>query len=230
MVVNSGGDKERFYDTIADRFDEVVNRYDLERRLEIVFDEMLASDVLAGRKLLDVGCGTGWFAKRAVSHGAHVTALDIGVRLLAKTREKCDASLVAADACRLPFPDGAFDIVVSSECIEHTREPLRALAEMCRILKEGGSLVITVPNKFWRPSATFAAIFKLRPYEGLENWLWWWELRRGLSKGQVRIVAMSGFHLFPPLISASWPLLRYVDRFGPTIGPVMLNLVVKAVK
>jgi 2-polyprenyl-6-hydroxyphenyl methylase/3-demethylubiquinone-9 3-methyltransferase len=230
MTVSRRAAKERFYDTIADRFDEVVNRYDLGRRIEIVFDEMLAGESLAGRRLLDVGCGTGWFAQRAVSHGARVAALDIGARLLAKTREKCDASLVAADACRLPFPNGAFDIVVSSECIEHTQEPLRAVAEMCRILKPGGSLVITVPNKFWRLSATFAAIFKLRPYEGLENWLWWWELRSGLRKGHVRIVAMFGFHLFPPLVAASWPFLRSMDRFGARIGPVMVNLAVKAVK
>lgn len=222
--------KERFYDTIADCFDEVVNRYDLGRRIEIVFDEMLAGESLAGRTFLDVGCGTGWFAQRAVSEGARVTALDIGAKLLAKTREKCDASLVAADACRLPFPDDAFDIVVSSECIEHTQEPLRAVAEMCRILKSGGTLVITVPNKFWRPSATFAAVFKLRPYEGLENWLWWWELRRSLTKEDVRIAAMSGFHLFPPVVAASWPFLRYADRFGMTVGPLMLNLAVKAIK
>ena len=222
--------KERFYDTIADRFDAVMNPYDLGRRVEIVFDELLAEETLANRRLLDVGCGTGWFSQRAAACGAKVTALDIGIRLLNKTREKCEASLVAADACRLPFLDRTLDIVVSSECIEHTREPLRAVAEMCRVLRPGGILVITVPNKFWRLSATFAAVFKLRPYEGLENWLWWWQLRRALRKGNTRIVSMFGFHLFPPLLRVSWPLLRYIDRFGQAIGPVMLNLAAKAVK
>lgn len=222
--------KERFYDTIADRFDAVMNRYDLGRRLEVVFDDLLAGEPLAGKTLLDVGCGTGWFAERATMNGARVIALDIGVRLLEKTREKCPARLVAGDACHLPLVDGAVDIVISSECIEHTQAPLQAVREMCRVLKPGGTLVVTVPNKFWKLSATFAAIFKLRPYEGLENWMWWGELRRGLRTEKMRIVTMSGFHLFPPVVHASWPLLRYFDRFGGVIGPVMLNVAVKAVK
>lgn len=222
--------KELFYDTIADRFDTVMNRYDLTRRVEIVFDELLGGASLEGLRLLDAGCGTGWFSARAAARHARVISLDIGVRLLEKTREKCPAALVAGDACHLPFADSTLDIVISSECIEHTQEPLQAVRELCRVLKPGGTLIITVPNRFWRWSATFAAVFKLRPYEGLENWLWWWELRRGLRTEKMRIVAMSGFHLFPPLVRASWPVLRYVDRFGGLIGPVMLNLAVKAEK
>jgi ubiquinone/menaquinone biosynthesis C-methylase UbiE len=226
----SASAKERFYDTIADRFDEVMNRYDLGRRLEIVFDELLEGQSIDGKTVLDAGCGTGWFSQRATELGAEVTALDIGVKLLEKTRQKCGAALVAGDACRLPFHGAAFDVVMSSECIEHTQDPLGAIGEMCRVLKPGGTLIVTVPNKTWHWSATFAAAFKLRPYEGLENWLGWWQLRRRLRQQDMRIVAMSGFHLFPPLFKATWPLLRYTDRFGRSIGPVMLNLAVKAVK
>jgi ubiquinone/menaquinone biosynthesis C-methylase UbiE len=229
-MTQAAGAKERFYDTIADRFDEVMNRYDLGRRIEIVFDELLADRSIAGKAFLDAGCGTGWFSQRAAGLGANVIALDIGVKLLEKTRQKCDAALVAGDACRLPFRDAAFDVVMSSECIEHTQDPLGAVSEMCRVLKPGGTLVITVPNKVWHWSATFAAVFTLRPYEGLENWLGWWQLRRWLRERDMRIVAMSGFHLFPPLFRVSWPFLRFTDRLGRTIGPFMLNLAVKAVK
>lgn len=222
--------REFFYDEIAERFDAVMNRYDLDRRLEIVFDDFLAGEPLAGRTLLDVGCGTGWFAERAAAQHARVVALDVGVRLLAKTREKCKVALVAGDACRLPFMDGALDVVVSSECIEHTRDPLSAVREMGRVLKPGGVLVLTVPNKVWRLSATIAGALKLRPYAGLENWVWWWELRRGMRKQGMRVVKMSGFHLFPPVLRATWPVLRYLDRFGGLIGPAMLNVAIKAVK
>lgn len=222
--------KERFYDTIADRFDAVMNRYDLDRRLDLVFHKYLAGEPLAGRTLLDVGCGTGWFAARATARQAHVTALDVSVRLLEKTRQKCPAALVAGDACRLPFPDAAFDFVMSSECIEHTHDPLQAVREMCRVVKPGGTVVLTVPNRIWRWSATFAAVFKLRPYEGLENWVSWWQLRRTLHSHGMRIVGMTGFHLFPPVLRFTWPTLRYLDRFGGAIGPVMLNVAVKAVK
>lgn len=222
--------KELFYDTIADRFDAVMNQYDLRRRIEIVFDDLLARESLAGKTLLDAGCGTGWFAQRAAAQGAHVLALDVGIRLLGITREKCRAKLVAGDVCRLPLVDDTVDIVVCSECIEHTHDPMKALREMCRVLKPGGTLVVTVPNKVWRLSASFAEVFKLRPYEGLENWVSWRELRRTLRDQEMRIASMSGFHLFPPVVRATWPMLRYADRFGRAIGPVMLNLAVKAVK
>ena len=74
-----------FYDTIADRFDELVNAYDLRRRLEIVFDELLGPGDLTGRTVLDVGCGSGWFSREAARRGARVTSLDIALRLLHET-------------------------------------------------------------------------------------------------------------------------------------------------
>ena len=219
-----------FYDSIADRFDDVANPYDLQRRLEIVFDELLGGHDLAGRTLLDAGCGTGWFSRRAAARGARVTALDIGLALLQQVRHKVQPALVAADACALPFRDGAFDVVISSECIEHTLDPRRALGELGRVTRPGGLLVVTVPNQAWRFSATIAALLKLRPYEGYEHWLGWREVRGLLADFGLSIVEMRGFHLMPPLLRASWGALRSADRYGRTLGPVMLNIAVLARK
>lgn len=223
-------EKVLFYDGIADTFDEIMNRYDVTRRLEIVFDQFLIHHELAGRRLLDVGAGTGWFSQRAAARGARVVALDVGLHLLQKVREKCRAALVASDACRLPFPDGTFDAVLSSECIEHTTDPLGAVREMARVLRPGGVLVVTVPNRRWRFSATVAALFNLRPYEGLENWVGRGELRRALAGSGVTVVSMIGFHLFPPVLRQTWGLLRLLDRLGGVAGPVMLNIGVEARK
>jgi 2-polyprenyl-6-hydroxyphenyl methylase/3-demethylubiquinone-9 3-methyltransferase len=137
---------------------------------------------------------------------------------------------VAADACVLPFPPSTFDVVISSECIEHTVDPIRALREMGRVLKPGGALIVTVPNRLWRISATVAAILKIRPYEGLENWVGWRQLKRELSAMRLTITSMAGFHLFPPVVRRTWPFLRVMDRFGGAIGPLMLNIAVKARK
>lgn len=219
-----------FYDTIADRFDAVANPYDLHRRLVIVFDELLGRETLAGRSVLDVGCGTGWFSQRAPARGARVTSLDIGENLLRQVREKCASTLVAADACLLPFVSDAFDVVISSECIEHTLDPGAALREIHRVTRPGGLLLVTVPNRLWRVSATVAAALKLRPYEGYEHWVGWFELRRLLRHLRAAIVEMRGFHVVPPLLPATWPWLRRVDRVGRVLGPVMLNIAVLARK
>ena len=219
-----------FYDTIAERFDELVNPYDLQRRLEIVFGELLGAADLAGLSVLDVGCGSGDFSREAQRRGARVTSLDIAMRLLDETGRKVDTDRVNADACALPFADGSFDVVISSECIEHTLDPRLALAEIHRVTRPGGRLLVTVPNQAWHFSATIAAAFKLRPFEGYEHWLGWWEIRRILRGLHARIEQMRGFHLVPPLFRPTWPLLRRIDALGATIGPAMLNIAVLATK
>ena len=222
--------KALFYDTIADRFDEVSNRYDTTRRLEIVFDELLADVPLAARSVLDVGCGSGWFSQRAAARGARLTSLDIGVRLLQRTRQRCDTRPVAADACALPFPDNAFDVVISSECIEHTLDPRQALRELHRVARPGGFIVMTVPNQRWHFAVTFANAFKLRPFEGYENWMSWRDVRGVLAGAGARIERMRGFHLVPPIVPLMQPMLRRLDALGGRLGPLMLNIAVRARK
>jgi ubiquinone/menaquinone biosynthesis C-methylase UbiE len=219
-----------FYDSIADQFDIVVMRYDLNRRLEIVFGELLADAEVAGRALLDVGCGTGWFSRRAIELGADVVALDIGCELLKKVRLKCEADVVAADACALPFVDDSFDIVLASESIEHTLDPKLALSELYRVLRPGGTLVVTVPNQIWHFTATVASILKVRSHEGYENWIGWFELRRELARLNAGIEKMFGFHIVPPIVPRTERLIRYFDRFGGRMGPIMLNIAVRATK
>lgn len=222
--------KAYFYDSIADRFDEIANPYELGRRLELVFDELLATTSLENARLLDVGCGTGWFSQRAAGRGARVTSFDIGQTLLKAVRKKVDSRLVAGDACRLPFATGSFDLVISSECIEHTLDPIAAVREIHRVTRPGGLLLITVPNRLWHFSATIAHVFRLRPYDGYENWVGRGELRRTLNELGSEIISMRGFNLVPPLVRWTWPVLHRLDAYGETLGPVMLNIAVLARK
>src|SRR5262249_33588782 len=142
-------DKAHFYSTIAADFDSLMNPYDVRRRVEVVFDELLTAP-LHGKRLLDAGCGSGWFSRAAVERGALVTSLDLGVPLLVETRKKASVKAVVGDALRMPFQDESFDVVVSSEMIEHTPDPGRAIAEMARVLHRGGTLVVTCPNRAWQ--------------------------------------------------------------------------------
>ena len=223
-------DKARFYDTIADDFDALSNQYDTRRRLEIVFDELLTSADLSGKSVLDVGCGTGWFSQWAAARGARVTSLDIGVRLLQEAQRRCPMRPIAADACRLPLASDTFDVVISSECVEHTTDPLGAVREIHRVTRPGGLLVVTVPNQRWHFAVSFANMFNLRPFHGYENWLRWNQLRDTLRDAGASIEELRGFHLVPPIIPVMQPMLRALDSWGGWLGPVMLNLAVRARK
>ncbi|MCE7907601.1 MAG: hypothetical protein DYH02_04475, partial [Candidatus Omnitrophica bacterium COP1] len=95
-------DKQLFYNRFAGEFDQKMNRYDLERRVQIIFD-VLSREDLKGKRILDGGCGTGWFSMNAVQRGAQVTSLDVGYNLLRQTALKCQSDLCNGSLCDLPF-------------------------------------------------------------------------------------------------------------------------------
>ena len=105
----------------------------------MLVDEFLTDDMIAGRRVLDVGCGLGFFSERLVQRGALVTACDLGPGLVEKTRVRARCDAVVADALRLTDAFGAnqFDAVVSSECFEHTPSPCDVLKQMVAVLKPG---------------------------------------------------------------------------------------------
>ena len=222
--------KQLYYDSIADSFDDVMNEYDVVRRLEVVFDDLLADVDLRGKKMLDAGCGTGRFSERASRLGAEVISVDIGRRLLAKTRSRCATAPVCSDVTRLAFADDSFDVVVSSECIEHTPAPHRAVAELLRVCRPGGCVAITCPNAFWRWSCTVGNALGIRPYDGLENWPGWFQLRRWIRKAGGQPVAATGIHLFPFVLPSLNGWLRRLDRLGRALGPVYVNQAILSVK
>jgi SAM-dependent methyltransferase len=222
--------RERFYDTIAHDFDALMNPYDLERRLEIVFDQSLLGRSLASARVLDVGCGTGPFSLAAQQRGASVTSVDIGIELLRRARSKGAARVLAGDATALPFANQTFDVVISSECLEHTHDPERSVGEMLRVLRSSGTLVLTCPNRVWRWSAVAASALHIRRYQGLENWPGWSSLERWVRASGGNVTHHRGFHLFPFVLPVTWPVLRWLDRFGSSLGPMCVNQTIVAVK
>lgn len=225
-------DQKFFYENIAKNFDSYMNKYDLGKRLKLVFEVFLKDEELKGKKFLDLGCGTGWFSKEAVDRGAKVTSLDVGPNLLRITGEKCKnkSKLVIGDTLSLPFANNFFDIVLSTEVIEHTENPLKAISESIRVLKPGGILVLTTPNKLWYPAIFLANKVNLRPYEGMENWISFWQLKRAIQGRDLEIEKMLGFHAFPFFHPLVYPPLDFFDLFGKTFGFLMVNIGVKARK
>jgi len=223
--------KQYFYEEIAGDFDRLMNAFDVGRRLEVVYDQLLTGD-LAGLRLLDVGCGTGRFSERARQRGAEVVALDLGPNLLRQTLARADVRPVVGDGLRLPFKDASFDVVVSSEMIEHTTNPAAAVGEMARVLKPGGRLALTCPNKVWLWLVRLATAVKLRPFDGYENFPSFRALERFADDSGLRVRSHVGLHPWPFQIRWLWRLSRWVDRrYGA--GPwsrLMINQAILADK
>lgn len=105
-----------------------------------------------GREALDVGARAGHQTRWLQRRGYAVTPID-----LASGFPECQVVNVDEG---LPYPDAAFDLVWCSEVLEHLRDPARALAEMRRVTRPGGRLVLTTPN-------SYAAIFRAAALVGL---------------------------------------------------------------
>ena len=224
-------EKGLFYDKFASEFDRKMNMYDTEKRVRVVFNTLLSPKELDGKKLLDAGCGTGWFSRRAVELGAVVTSLDVGENLLNEVKKKCETTRVVGDVTALKFKDNSFDIIVSSDVIEHTPDPAKAISEMARVLKKGGVLALTVPNNCWHFAVSVGNALKLRPYQGYENWVGWGQLKRELEKNGLQVKKQLGFHFIPFVVSALYPVIDYFDRYGESaLGRVMVNIGVRAEK
>ena len=92
------------------------------------------------KRFLEVGCGMGEFAARVAESGAEVVATDLSPRMVELSRERgLDARV--ADVQSLPFGDGEFDCVAANWMLYHVPELERALGELRRVLRPGGTLV-----------------------------------------------------------------------------------------
>lgn len=113
---------------------------------------------LAGKRVLEIGCGRGGFAMWLASHPSgpkEVVGCDFSPVAVAKAAEYAAAKGVGgvrwdvADIQKLDqFADGEFDTVTSTETIEHVPDPPLALRQLARVLRPGGRLFLTTPNYF----------------------------------------------------------------------------------
>ena len=156
--------KVNHYDAIAlsyaaDNETNLLNNY-YER--PAVLD--LLGDV-EGRFVLDAGCGAGPLMAALHSKGAEVTGFDASAAMIELARQRLgeEATLLVADLSQpLPFTDGAFDDVVASLVLHYLQDWSAPLAELRRILKPGGRLILSVNHpavyKIFNPSVDYFAV------------------------------------------------------------------------
>ena len=145
---------------VAEMFDEVAAKYDrandvlslgLDRRWRR--EVFRALDLRPGERLLDLAAGTGTSSEPFVDAGVLTASCDFSLGMLRVGKQRrADLSMVAGDATRLPFADGAFDAVTISFGLRNVVDPVAGLHEMLRVTRRGGRLVVCeFSHPSWRP-------------------------------------------------------------------------------
>jgi SAM-dependent methyltransferase len=108
---------------------------------------LLLAGVAAGERVLDLGCGDGAFAAELVAAGCRVTMADVSAEAMRRARARAPAAeaVLLAEGEPLPFAEDAFDVVWAGEVLEHVADVVGLLAEVRRVLRWGGRLLLTTP-------------------------------------------------------------------------------------
>lgn len=187
---------------------------------------------LAGKKVLEVGAGTGRDSFLLAEAGAEVTVLDYADNSLTIMRGIASGSqipvlLVKGDAFNLPIPDNTFDIVFHQGLLEHFENPQPIIDENFRVLKPNGLLLADVPQKYhiytvikhilivlnkwfagWETEFTIGQLARLLEKAGFQIALRYGEwMRPSLFYRIVREAALK-IHLTLPLYPKGIPVLR----------------------
>ncbi len=171
-------------------------------------------------RILDYGCGTGGNTTGYGQFGS-VTGVEPDPHAVRLAQARGGGSYCRADGVRLPFRDGTFDVVIASDVLEHIKDDSGAMTEMARVLRPGGSMIISVPAHQWLFSYHDAALQHFRRYSKVT-------LRGLLARERLRIRRLSYWNttLFPLL--SLYRLLqqrrpRTVPRSDTRLPPGLIN-------
>ncbi len=141
-----------------------------ERRLAIIERYI----PLAGKRVLDLGCGLGEYVRGFARQGAEAFGCDVAQSRLAEARRRGSGDRLAGAAGEfLPYRSGSFDVVVLNEVIEHVSDDRATMREVGRVLAPGGIAVLYAPNRLY-PFETHGIYLGKRYIFGnipLVNWL-----------------------------------------------------------
>ncbi|MGD2114907.1 MAG: class I SAM-dependent methyltransferase [Acidobacteriota bacterium] len=161
----SRGAERTVQDAAAGRYEEL--RYALpeaRRYHEWWADRMisLADDVLLAGRVLDDGCGIGLQLERLEARTAAV-GVDLSLGMLSRARRTA-RPLAQGDGTALPFPDRSFDLIFARALLHHLIDPDAGLAEMRRVLRPGGQVVLADTNRSLLSSLPRRLIYRTRAF------------------------------------------------------------------
>jgi SAM-dependent methyltransferase len=127
-----------------------LDQYHFEKLHHLL--RLVPFDAVKGRRVLEVGCGTGVDLARFARGGAIVTGVDLTLSAIELAKANFSQQGLAgdfhvADGERLPFADRTFDLVYAHGVVQYTPDPARLVAELRRVLRPGGEAVVQVYNR-----------------------------------------------------------------------------------
>lgn len=135
-----------FDDSLAGYLEALYRTRDVVRRRRLVYEALAAQ---RAERVVDVGCGPGFYVTELleqVGPEGSVTGVDGAPAMLTVAAKRAEGhdnvAFYEADATKLPVPDGVFDAAVSVQVLEYVSDATAALAEMHRVLRPGGRVVI----------------------------------------------------------------------------------------
>jgi ubiquinone/menaquinone biosynthesis C-methylase UbiE len=138
------------FDTWTEKYDQWFTTP--TGQLVRAYESALLLELLApcsGEHILDVGCGTGIFAEDVLAAGVQLTGIDLSIPMLQRANVRLGHtrfSTLGADMQALPFADNSFDRVFSMTAIEFCADACPGIAELHRVVRPGGCVVLTTLN------------------------------------------------------------------------------------
>ncbi len=147
-------DAAQFHEDLAEEWEQKYQRPTFKNRLHALLS-LLCENGPATGKWLDAGCGTGTLSRRLAERCCDVIGVDASPKMI-EVAKRLARSGPAADKLgfhvietieKLDLPESTFDGIVCSSVVEYLDNPERAIGEFARLLKAGGLLLVSVPNR-----------------------------------------------------------------------------------
>ncbi len=181
-----------------------------------------------GKRVLEVGCGTGFFSEIFLRSGVKLHSIDISPELLAKAKQRCGdrADFMVCDIESLPFADGVFDAAIGVRVLHHL-DMQASFKEITRVLKPGGVIAFCEPNML-NPQIMIQKnvpwIKRIMGDTPDETAFFSWRLRRFLSDRGFSEISIEPYDFLHPWIPAG--LVAPVEKLGSLLEktPVLRHI------
>jgi ubiquinone/menaquinone biosynthesis C-methylase UbiE len=200
---------------------------------------LLTEHIRPHMRVLELGCGTAYFTRELAQTGATIEAIDISPELLGAARAQCrraNVTFTIQDACKLDFPNHSFDAAVGSSVLHHLVIE-RAVREVHRVLRSGGTVRFTEPNMLNPQIALQKNVPALKRHLGDspdETAFFRWTLARLLKDCGFREIQITPFDFLHPAVPK--PIIPALQTIGdflekvPLISEIAGSLYIRAIK